>query len=63
MKKILYASAVLLLTAWLIGVVIYTLGVVVHLLLITSLLLVWLVSKLDQKMKLNTERRSSAKAS
>lgn len=62
MKKFLYASAVLLLTAWLIGVVIYTVGIFIHLLLITALLLVWLVSRLDQKVKVNMQRRTSAES-
>lgn len=62
MKKFLYASAVLLLTAWLIGVVIYTVGIFIHLLLITALLLVWVVSRLDQKVKVNMQRRTSAES-
>lgn len=49
MIKILYATAVVLLTTWLVAVVIYSLGAMVHVLLISSLTIVLLLSRLEKK--------------
>lgn len=50
MKSILYLSAVLLLTAWLIGVLIYALGATVHILLVAALLVIVLLSRMEKKV-------------
>lgn len=49
MIKILYATAVVLLSTWLVAVVIYSLGAMVHVLLISSLAIVILLSLLEKK--------------
>lgn len=50
MKSFLYVLAVLLLTLWMVCVLIYTLGAMVHLLLIVALLVIGMLSRVDKKM-------------
>ena len=50
MKRLLYLSAVLLLTGWLVGVLIYTMGALIHLLLVLSIVLILLLSRMDRKV-------------
>ncbi|HTF18491.1 MAG TPA: DUF5670 family protein [Chryseolinea sp.] len=50
MKSILYILAVLLLTTWLVGTLVYMVGAWVHLFLISSLLVILLLSRMDRTM-------------
>lgn len=50
MKSVLYLSAVLLLTIWLVGVLIYTLGAVIHILLVAAILVIVVLSRLEKKV-------------
>jgi hypothetical protein len=49
MKSILYLAAVLLLTTWLVGVLIYALGAVIHIVLVAALLVIVLLSRMEKK--------------
>ncbi|HTE32724.1 MAG TPA: DUF5670 family protein [Chryseolinea sp.] len=50
MNNIIYVSAVVLLTLWMIGFFIYALGAFVHVLLILSILAVVYLAKRDNKV-------------
>ena len=49
MNNLLYIIAVVLLTAWMIGLFIYSLGAMVHILLISSMVVVLFLSKRANK--------------
>ncbi len=49
MNNLLYIIAVVLLTLWMIGLFIYTLGAMVHILLIFALIVVLFLSRRENK--------------
>ena len=53
MKSIVFAAAVLLITGWLVGIFIYALGAFVHVLLLASLALILVLSRLEKQKSLN----------